>query len=214
MKKIIRLTESDLMRIVKRVINEEMTKVDDKTFTSQGYGKDPYQYKAVIVPTNSQIPNTPQVTIRYYVARKGSNPKWIKITNKTAMEQIRAQQFPSLGDATMNKVNLGRSEDGALVTTDSNGRTTKGITRGDTIKAFADIFPCVEQSMKPTDKKRFWGESLTFQIDGMIYSVDKRPGMTPSGWILKGHDMNADPLNPKFKYYKNCDEFKQRNTKK
>ena len=147
-------------------------------------------------------------TLEFYGARKGSNPKWMKITDKNSIEKIRQQQFPNAGNALGQ--DIGHSED-ALVNVDLKGGTTKVISRGDRIKAFADIFPCVEQSMKPTDKKNFASEFVSITVDGITYTVDKGP----SGWELKGTNTKTDPLaqSGRYTYFKNCNEFKQRNTK-
>ena len=194
MKKIVRLTESDLIRIVKRVIKEEMTQVNDKTWTSQGYGKDPYQYKATLVRGTGNW-GTATYSPEFYVAKKGPNPKWIKITDENAKQKISTQQFPNLDYKTH-----GETENSVY----------KSVTRGDAAKAFAEIFPCVEQSMKPTDKKEFRGEGLVYIIDGITYSVEKNPS-SKLGWEIKAQDPKYSPLeSARYKTYKTCEEFKNR----
>ena len=194
MKKIIRLTESDLTRLVKRIISEEITKLDDKTYTSQGYGKDPYQYKAILVGQKDQWGGIGPTTVDYYVARKGSNPRWTKVTDVKAKNQIMSQQFPSLANNTQDR---GNSEN-----------TIKSTSRGDEIIAFSKFFPCVEKSLKPTDRKMYAGESLIYIIDGISYGIRKNPN-SPSGWSISGTDPK-NALSSKLRTYNTCDEFNRR----
>jgi len=73
MKRIIKLTESDLKRIIKRVINES----NDGNII-QGFGNDPYQYRSY--------------NNLYFFAKKGPNPKWIQSKTQKGIDAIK-QKF-------------------------------------------------------------------------------------------------------------------------
>jgi len=119
MKKVVRLTEADLVNIVKRVISEQSNpNVENDTLTSnsslsdllpsvnpkfdypknlfiiQGLGMDPFQYK--------------QEGNNYYYAKKGNNPKWIIAKNKNAINAIK-KKFSST-----NQPNLSINKDSLL----------------------------------------------------------------------------------------------------
>lgn len=211
MKKIVRLTESDLIRIVKRVIKEDQDVwADNKTLISQGYGKDPYQYKAVSHDILSPWGTKSHVEYDYYVAKKGPNPKWNKVTDKKAIDTIKNSQFP--GQAT------DKGHSGGLETHDINRDTGKLekvtlTSRGDRQRAFANIFPCVERAMKPTDKKEFGSEFVSYIIDGIHYTVNRTED-TKSGWEIVASDPKEDMLHQKHIRYKSCEEFNNRNKTK
>lgn len=82
MKRIIRLTESDLIKIVKRVISEQI---------KQGTGTDPYQYK--------------KDGEKYFFAKKGSE-NWTQQTKLKGVNGIRKSIFgePEITQDQLNKI--------------------------------------------------------------------------------------------------------------
>ena len=96
MKKIIRLTEQDLILIVKRVIGESYIDKSNKlikensAIVKQGSGGDPWQYK--------------KEGNNYYAAKKGSNPNWIlaKGKAKIAIERYIFNLSPTQTKPTQN----------------------------------------------------------------------------------------------------------------
>jgi len=74
MKRFVRLTESDLTKLIKTVIEES---TNDKIV--QGLGKDPYQYR--------QYGNS------FYYAKKGKNPKWVIAKDLNAINAIKKKFF-------------------------------------------------------------------------------------------------------------------------
>ena len=100
--KVIRLTESDLKRIVKRILTEQQDKKDNFHWTGVVMDNstdvftmsptDPWEYVVVKTSNSSNLdPNDPiddeeglnTTTVRYYTRKKGDK-EWIDISNSKA----------------------------------------------------------------------------------------------------------------------------------
>ena len=100
--KVLRLTESDLKRIVKRVLTEQQdkkndfywtgVKIDHSTDVFTMSSTDPWEYVVVRTTNSSNLdPNDPMddeeglntTTVRYYTRKKGDK-EWIDISNSKA----------------------------------------------------------------------------------------------------------------------------------
>ena len=203
MKKVIRLTESDLMRIVKRVIKEtddlSYNESKGKTEIVQGYGKDPYQYKRVMEFKNDWKDQYGFGGNRwvYYVARKGSSPKWIKVEDQKAIKEINRLYFIH-SDNTSNMDTYG---DKSKI--DQHGGSPQEPEGP--LKAAAEIFPCLEQQqIKRGGKKIAHDKIAIFEIGDWRYSVEYWSGK--GIWMVKRNSKNPSSSDyPKL--YKSCTEI-------
>ena len=188
MKKVIKLTESDLTRIVKRVIEEQVgTETQEKIV--QGYGNDPYQYKS----TMKQLPGMGQYEPVFYVSKKGSNPKWTKVAGNAA-DQVRKLYFPNIVDTSSQK----RSEFGNVSIVGDESRVDK-------LKIAADKFPCLErEQVKRKGTKKTNGNFVTFEIGNFKYMVDK----DLKGWYIQRYPLKSLATDySQHKQFRTCDEF-------
>jgi hypothetical protein len=207
MKRIIRLTESDLTRIVKRVLKENGTPWSG-TKIVQGYGNDPWQYK--VVKEKDATPLTGSAELGFYVAKKGSNPKWTKITDEKTIEEIKRLHFTNLFDANVSTRNRNLYADEG---------PERGKSRIDKLKFAAEKFPCLErEQIKTGGKKITTGDSVIFEINDFMYDVRN----DLSGWSVKRmpktgtrkwmdcenrSGMTDNRVKGCFKSYKSCSEI-------
>ena len=187
MTRIIRLTESDLTRIVRRVINEKQEGPDEIV---QGYGKDPYQYKRIFDrdPKYADQWGFNDVKDIYYTARKGTNPKWVKVVDpKVEKEIIRLYFIDETGPGKEEIIGIPKNPPNAPV------------------KAAAEKFPCLEQQQIKRGGKKFVKDDFCmFHIGPFAYVVEEKGG---GGWQVARSYISKWELQPTHTFYKSCKEI-------
>ena len=172
MTRIIRLTESDLTRIVRRVINEKQEGPDEIV---QGYGKDPYQYKRIFDrdPKYADQWGFNDVRPIYYTARKGTNPKWTKAVDPNVIKEIiRLYFIDDTGDSSVNITGKKTYKD-YIIPKDPNAP----------LKAAAEKFPCLEQQQIKRGGKKIAKDDLAmFYIGPWKYVIEDS---VTKGWYVR-----------------------------
>jgi hypothetical protein len=166
MTRIIRLTESDLTRIVRRVINEKQEGPDEIV---QGYGKDPYQYKRIFDrdPKYADQWGFNDVRPIYYTARKGTNPKWTKAVDPKVIKEIIRLYFVDEAGAGIDKGPVGIPK----------------FSPNAALKAAAEKFPCLEQQqIKRGGKKIAKDDFCMFYIGTWKYVLENS---ATKGWYVR-----------------------------
>jgi len=96
MKKIVRLTESDLARIVRRVVNEQDENISSESTSNKAWIKDTYN---LIRNTNPSIDEETEKNIYYAIRVLGGDADPYR--NKSLPERIKAYEY------AITKYNLG-----------------------------------------------------------------------------------------------------------
>ena len=156
MKKIIKLTESDLINIVKQVLSEQSGPINAPgSEIIQGVGKDPYEYK--------------KERGYYFTRKKGSN-KWIKTAGKIS-NAIATKIFKDNPLNVKNKKIVKRQKVKPVVQNTQKVKPVVQNTQKDSYK----YSPRVDAELQYIkDRRPLFGRALGWNVDKPFFIYDPK----------------------------------------